>query len=66
MIKCIMLASQQVTSGGTDVRVSFPWSVNADRHEVRVTTPHGQRTYTAGQEIPLFFGGAIAVDEIFR
>jgi Uma2 family endonuclease len=41
------------------------WAVNTDRHEVKVATPNGRVTYKAGQEIPLFFGGTIAVDEIF-
>lgn len=42
------------------------WAVNTERREVRVATRGDQKTYKTGQEIPLFFGGAIAVDEIFR
>ncbi len=42
------------------------WVVNTDRQEVDVATPGGRIVYRSGQEIPLFFGGAIAVDEIFR
>jgi hypothetical protein len=33
---------------------------------VEVSTPGGQTvTYKSGQEIPLFFGDRLAVDEIF-
>lgn len=42
------------------------WAVNTDRREVRVSTLKGRVTYKTGQEIPLFFGGTLAVDEIFR
>jgi Uma2 family endonuclease len=42
------------------------WAVDTERCEVRVATRGGQATYKAGQRIPLFFGGTIAVDEIFR
>src|SRR5579862_4277741 len=42
------------------------WLVDADRRQVKVSTPDGRTiTYRSGQEIPLFFGGRIAVDSIF-
>jgi Uma2 family endonuclease len=42
------------------------WIVDTDLREVEVSTPGGHSvTYKSGQEIPLFFGGSIAVDEIF-
>jgi Uma2 family endonuclease len=43
------------------------WVVDPVRNQVKVTTAGGRTaTYKSGQEIPLFFGGAIAVDDIFR
>ena len=42
------------------------WVVNAKRRHVEVSTPDGRTvTYKSGQEIPLFFGGSLAVDAIF-
>jgi Uma2 family endonuclease len=42
------------------------WTVNTDLRQVEVSTPDGHSiTYKSGQQIPLFFGGQIAVDEIF-
>ena len=42
------------------------WVVDADTRQVEVSTPDGRSvTYSPGQQIPLFFGGSIAVDEIF-
>jgi Uma2 family endonuclease len=42
------------------------WIVDTDLREVEVSAPGGHSvTYKSGQEIPLFFGGSIAVDEIF-
>jgi hypothetical protein len=44
------------------------WVVDADRHQVKVSTPDGHTiTYRSGQEIPLrLFGDAsLAVDSIF-
>jgi Uma2 family endonuclease len=42
------------------------WIVDVDLREVEVSTPGGHSViYKSGQEIPLFFGGRIAVDEIF-
>jgi Uma2 family endonuclease len=42
------------------------WVVDAKRHHVKVTTREGRTAiYKAGQQIPLFFGGSIAVDAIF-
>ena len=42
------------------------WIVDIDLREVEVYTPGGfSVTYKCGQEIPLFFGGELAVDEIF-
>jgi len=41
------------------------WIVNLDLRQVEVSTPDGRSiTYKSGQEIPLFFGGALAVDQI--
>jgi Uma2 family endonuclease len=43
------------------------WVVDPERKHVRVSTADGRfAEYKAGQEIPLFFGGAIAVSEIFE
>ena len=43
------------------------WLVNPGRTTVEVSTPDGHSViYGAGQQVPLFFGGSIAVDEIFR
>ena len=42
------------------------WIVDLDLREVEVYTPDGQMiTYKSGQDIPLLFGGRVAVDEIF-
>jgi Uma2 family endonuclease len=42
------------------------WVVDPERRQVRVSTTDGRfAEYKAGQEIPLYFGGAIAVSEIF-
>jgi Uma2 family endonuclease len=42
------------------------WTVDAGHRQVEVSTPDGHTiTYETGQEIPLFFGGRIAVDAIF-
>jgi Uma2 family endonuclease len=42
------------------------WVVDTERRHVKVSTPDGRTlTYSAGQEIPLFFGGSVAVDAIF-
>jgi Uma2 family endonuclease len=42
------------------------WVVDIDLRQVEVSTPDGHSvTYKSGQEIPLFFGGRLAVDEIF-
>jgi len=42
------------------------WVVNRDHRQVEVSTPDGHTiTYKSGQEIPLFFGGSLAVDAIF-
>jgi Uma2 family endonuclease len=42
------------------------WVVDVDHRQVEVSTPDGHTiTYKRGQEIPLFFGGRIAVDAIF-
>lgn len=42
------------------------WVVDLALREVEVSTRDGRGvTYTSGQEIPLFFGGSIAVDAIF-
>lgn len=43
------------------------WLVNPGKLNVEVSTPDGRSvTYSAGQQVPLFFGGNVAVDEIFR
>ena len=43
------------------------WIVDIDRREIEVATRDGGSvTYKAGQEIVPFFGGRVAVDEIFR
>ncbi len=42
------------------------WMVDIDRRQVKVSTPYGHTiTYRSGQEIPLLFGGRLAVDAIF-
>ena len=42
------------------------WIVDAKLREVEVSTPDGHGvTYKSGQNIPLFFGGQLAIDEIF-
>ncbi len=42
------------------------WVVDIDHRLVRVSTPDGLTvTYKDGQEIPLLFGGKLAVDAIF-
>jgi Uma2 family endonuclease len=42
------------------------WVVNIARRQVRISTRDGRSaTYRAGDNIPLFFGGSIAVDAIF-
>lgn len=42
------------------------WIVNLDLKQVEVSTPDGRSiTYKSGQEIPLFLGGTLAVDQIF-
>ena len=42
------------------------WVVNAKRRHVEVSTPDGRTvTYKSGQQIPLIFGGSLAVDAIF-
>jgi Uma2 family endonuclease len=42
------------------------WIVDPTLHLVKVSTPDGRAiTYSAGQEIPLFFGVRVAVDSIF-
>lgn len=42
------------------------WIADDDRREVDVYTASGLVTYTSGQHVPLFLGGTISVDEIFR
>ena len=43
------------------------WVVDPRRNQVKVSTAEGRATtYKSGQQIPLFFGGCIVVDEIFR
>jgi Uma2 family endonuclease len=42
------------------------WAADTRRHTVRVSTASGHVTYKSGQSIPLFFGGCLAVDDIFR
>ena len=42
------------------------WVVDSDRRQVKVSTSDGRAiVYKAGQQIPLLFGGALAVDAIF-
>lgn len=42
------------------------WIVDMDRRQIEVATRDGSSiTYTAGQEIVPFFGGRVALDEIF-
>jgi Uma2 family endonuclease len=42
------------------------WVVDTRFQQVEVSTPDGHTiTYKSGQEIPLLFGGRLAVDEIF-
>lgn len=42
------------------------WTVDTKKRQVEVSTPGGHSvTYATGEHIPLFFGGSIAVDEIF-
>jgi Uma2 family endonuclease len=42
------------------------WMVSITHRQVQVSTPDGRSvTYKSGQEIPLFFGGRLAVDAIF-
>jgi Uma2 family endonuclease len=42
------------------------WIVDPTLRLVKVSTPDSRAiTYSAGQEIPLFFGGRLAVDSIF-
>ena len=43
------------------------WVVDPKRCQVEVTSREGRAaTYRSGQQIPLFFGGSIAVDAIFK
>jgi Uma2 family endonuclease len=42
------------------------WIVNPRRRTVTVLTPRGETIYAAGQRVPLFFDGDIAVDAIFE
>jgi hypothetical protein len=42
------------------------WAVDPVRSQVKVSTPDGHSVaYKSGQEIPLLFGGTLAVDSIF-
>ena len=42
------------------------WLVNPDGGTIEVSTPDGRSiVYTRGQEVPLFFGGTIPLNEIF-
>jgi Uma2 family endonuclease len=42
------------------------WIVDTDHRQVEVSTPDGHSvTYKSGQQIPLFFGGSLAIEEIF-
>ena len=42
------------------------WTVDTKKRQVEFSTPGGHTiTYSSGQQIPLFFGGRIAVDEVF-
>ena len=42
------------------------WVVDPARLSVKVSTFSEQKFYSSGQQIPLFFGGVIAVDDIFQ
>lgn len=43
------------------------WVVDPKRHQVDVSAAGGRaKTYQSGEQIPLFFGGSISVDDIFR
>lgn len=43
------------------------WVVDIDRRQVKVSTPDGRTVaYKSGQDIPLLFGGSLAVDDIFH
>jgi Uma2 family endonuclease len=43
------------------------WVIDPKRRTVMVSTPDGHtQTYLAGQQIPLMFGGELAVDAIFE
>ena len=42
------------------------WVVDTVVRTVRASTADGSVMYTSGQSIPLFFGGSLAVDEIFQ
>src|SRR6266496_3203939 len=42
------------------------WLVDTVVRTVRVSTADGSVMYSSGQSIPLFFGGSLAVDEIFQ
>ncbi len=43
------------------------WVVDPKRRQVRVSKQEGRpRSYKAGDEIPLMFGGSLAVDSIFE
>jgi Uma2 family endonuclease len=42
------------------------WIVNLRKRQVRVLTGPKDIVYDLGQRIPLFFGGEIAVEDIFR
>jgi Uma2 family endonuclease len=41
------------------------WLVDLRRRHVTLITRDGERVYESGQRIPLFFGGEVAVDQIF-
>lgn len=42
------------------------WLVDPTRRSVEVSTPDGRSiSYSSGKQIPLFSGGAIAIDDIF-
>jgi len=41
------------------------WVVDGDRHQIKVSTPDGRTiTYKSGDQIPLIFGGRLAVDAV--
>ena len=43
------------------------WVIDPKRRIVRVSTPDGHsKTYQTGQQIPLLFGGELAVAAIFE